>query len=59
MKENETLGQKKLESINDEVFQSFDPDDASWVIGGKIPYTSTYTFDSGGSIDSCSDFLIE
>jgi hypothetical protein len=35
MKENETLDQKKLESINGEIFQSFDPDDAPWITGGE------------------------
>jgi hypothetical protein len=34
MKENETSDRKELESINGEMFHSFDPEDASWIIGG-------------------------
>jgi hypothetical protein len=34
MKENETTGQNELESINGEMFHSFDPEDASWIVGG-------------------------
>jgi hypothetical protein len=34
MKENETVKQEVLESINSELFHSFDPDDASWILGG-------------------------
>jgi hypothetical protein len=35
MKENETVDLKELENINSEMFHSFDPDDASWIIGGR------------------------
>jgi hypothetical protein len=35
MKENETVGREELESINSELFHSFDPEEASWVIGGR------------------------
>jgi len=34
MKKNETVDQRELESINSELFDSFDPEDASWVVGG-------------------------
>jgi hypothetical protein len=35
MKENETVNRGELESINSEMFDSFDLEDASWIIGGK------------------------
>jgi hypothetical protein len=49
MKQNETSDQKALESINDEIFHSFDPDDASWIIGGRTKMTRLLTFSSDGS----------
>jgi hypothetical protein len=50
MKKNETLDQKELESVNNsELFGSFDPDDASWIIGGKPKMTRLLTFSSDGS----------
>jgi hypothetical protein len=55
MKENEILDQKKLESINGEMFQSFDPDDASRVIGGKIPFSNQATLDDNYRTDFTLD----
>jgi hypothetical protein len=49
MKENDKRG-KELERINDELFSSFDPEDASCAIGGGYPTTSiqyTFTRESG------------
>jgi hypothetical protein len=51
MKQNETLDQKALESINDEIFHSFDPDDASWIIGGRPKITGKATVSSSGGVD--------
>ena len=55
MKENETLGQKKLESIDSEMFHSFDPDDASWISGGKVIYSYLATIGSNGEVDVAFD----
>lgn len=35
MKENETVNHAELESINSEMFDSFDVEEASWIIGGR------------------------
>jgi hypothetical protein len=35
MKEKETVNRGELESINSEMFNSFDLEDASWIVGGK------------------------
>ncbi len=35
MKEKETVNQGELESINSEMFNTFDLEDASWIVGGK------------------------
>jgi hypothetical protein len=55
MKQNETLDQKELESINSEMFPSFDPDDASWIIGGRPKFTARNTTTSDGGIDTAID----
>jgi hypothetical protein len=34
MKENKAVNREELESINSELFHSFDPEEASWIIGG-------------------------
>jgi hypothetical protein len=59
MKQNETLGRKELESINSEMFHSFDPDDASWIIGGRIKVTAKATVDSTGKVDGEADIEID
>jgi hypothetical protein len=59
MKQNETSNQKELENINSEMFHSFDPDDASWIIGGaKKKFTAKAT-GSGDGADVEFDFEIE
>jgi len=55
MKENETSDQKELECIYGEMFQSFDPDDASWINGGKIVYSYLATVGSNGEVDLAVD----
>jgi hypothetical protein len=55
MKENEISDRKELESINEEMFQSFDPDDASWITGGEHPISNQATFDD----ISRSDFIFD
>ena len=55
MKENKISDQKKLENINSEMFQSFDPDDASWITGGKVTYCVNGTVDSNGKVDATVD----
>jgi|SoiMethySBSTD1v2_1073268.scaffolds.fasta_scaffold1808306_1 hypothetical protein len=58
MKQNETKDQNELESINGEMFQSFDPDDASWITGGKVVYTASGTVDSNGKFDGTVDIQV-
>jgi hypothetical protein len=53
LKENETVNRGELESINSEMFNSFDLEDASWVIGGKPKISGSAsnfvaTTDNGG-----------
>jgi hypothetical protein len=46
---------ERLESINGELFQSFDPDDESWVVGGSFSGASGSVNgkfkDGGGDFD--------
>ena len=58
MKQNETKDQNELESINGEMFQSFDPDDASWISGGKVTYCTTGSVDSTGKADISVDIQV-
>jgi hypothetical protein len=55
MEEKEISDRKELESINDEMFHYFDPDDASWVMGG-FKYTFGVSMGSNGSQDVDVDF---
>ena len=55
MNTNKALDQKELESVNDEMFQSFDPEDASWITGGKVTYSVSGTVDSTGKVDGTVD----
>jgi len=53
MKENETVNRGELESINSEMFDSFDLEDASGIIGGKPKLSGSAsnfvaTTDNGG-----------
>jgi hypothetical protein len=57
MKEKEISDRKELESINDEMFHSFDPDDASWITGGIITITRCST--GGSQQDVQADVDIE
>lgn len=43
MKEKETVNRGELESINREMFNSFDLEDASWIVGGKPKFTLSAT----------------
>jgi hypothetical protein len=57
MKEKEISDRKELESINDEMFHSFDPDNASWIAGGIITITKCST--GGSQQDVQADVDIE
>ena len=53
MKENETVNRGELESINSELFDSFDMEEASEIIGGRFPISGSgsnfaATTDDGG-----------
>ena len=37
MKEKETVTRGELEGINSDMFNSFDLEDASWIVGGSRP----------------------
>jgi hypothetical protein len=55
MKENEISDRKELESIDSEMFHSFDPEDASWIMGGIIT-TQVSTAESNGTYDYLIDY---
>src|SRR5262249_61134167 len=46
-------------SVNDEMFQSFDPEDASWITGGKVTYSVSGTVDSTGKVDRSEEHTSE
>lgn len=51
---------KKLESLNSELFQSFNPENEPWIVGGTTGSTSgSFTHNNGsndGSVDGDLDF---
>jgi hypothetical protein len=60
MKKNETSNQKELESVNNsKLFGSFDPADASWIIGGRLKITQLVTCLPNGSFDVENDIIVE
>jgi hypothetical protein len=55
----ETKNQQELESINSELFHSFDPNEASGIIGGaRVIRTRFPTGDGGTAVDTVPDVLI-
>jgi hypothetical protein len=61
VKDNRTLDREELDSINNsELFYSFDPEEASWVIGGVSKrFTGTATAAPGEPSDYEMDFEID
>jgi hypothetical protein len=60
MKENETVNSQELETINSELFHSFDPEEASWVIGGVSKRgTASATASPGEPPDFEADFEVD
>jgi len=55
VKENEISGRKELESIDSEMFHSFDPEDASWITGGKIIISRISTGENDNTLDILED----
>jgi hypothetical protein len=55
MKENEISDRKGLESIDSEMFHSFGPEDALWIMGG-FKTTQVSTAESNGAYDYLIDF---
>ena len=43
MSDKYTMSAQELESINSELFDSFDPEQELWIIGGSTKYTNTAT----------------
>jgi hypothetical protein len=57
MKDKYTMGAHELESINGELFDSFDPEQELWIIGGSTTHTvSTTTTYSSGNTDFDADY---
>jgi hypothetical protein len=56
MTDKYTMDPQQLESINNELFNSFDPEQELWIIGGSTRQTicGTYTY-SGGQPDGSVD----
>jgi hypothetical protein len=59
MKENENVNRKELESIDSEIFHSFDPEEASWIIGGGVKVTGAVTFADVGGGAVTSDWRVD
>jgi hypothetical protein len=55
MKENDVINNEELETINSELFGSFDPEDESWIVGGSKSVTGSGTFTPNGP-DGTVDF---
>jgi hypothetical protein len=62
MKDKYTLSAQELENINSELFNSFDPEQELWIIGGStstFKSTTSSTF-SNGNYDMCEcDYMLE
>ena len=62
MEDKDTTGAQELENINSELFDSFDPEQELWIIGGSTSTfrgTTSATF-SGGKTDFCEcDYMLE
>jgi hypothetical protein len=48
MKEKDPTNGEELESINNNLFGSFDPEDESWLVGGSTTLTTSHTFTPEG-----------
>lgn len=62
MSDQYTMSAEELESINSELFDSFDPEQELWIIGGssKTMMTTTGSTFSGGRPDMCEcDYVVE
>ncbi len=59
MTEKYTLNTQELESINSDLFNSFDPEQELWIIGGSTRQTASgqVTY-SGGRPDGSADYDI-
>jgi len=56
MKEKNLINSEELETINSELFGSFDPEDESWIVGGSKTVSGSVTFtpngpDGGADVD--------
>lgn len=62
MSDQYTISAAELESINSELFDSFDPEQELWIIGGSsstFKSTTSATF-TGGKMDFCEcDYMLE
>jgi hypothetical protein len=55
MKEKDIINGEELETINSELFGSFDPEDESWIVGGSKTTSSSVTYTPTGP-DGGADF---
>jgi hypothetical protein len=55
MKEKEIINGEELETINSELFGSFDPEDESWIVGGSKTVSGSATYTPTGP-DGGADF---
>ncbi len=50
MKEKDIFKAEELETIDNQMFGAFDPEDESWIVGGsRITNTAIYTYSPNGS----------
>ena len=57
MKDQKLIKGEELERINDELFNSFNPEDESWLVGGGKTSTSWITYSPSG-VDAVFDIDI-
>ena len=59
MKEKDIINSQELETINSELFGSFDPEDELWIVGGATGSGSVTYTPSGGDGSADVDFAFE
>lgn len=61
MSDKYEMSPEELENINAELFNSFDPEQELWIIGGSTKQTSTtvLTYSSNGTVDFMMDYDIQ
>jgi hypothetical protein len=56
MKDKDIIKGEELERINNELFDPFESDDESWMVGGSGTLTTVYSFGPNGVNDHMVDY---